>query len=78
MKRTQILHPLDDDMPFNETKLHKDTWKNIKKYIDEMNEGDDISFDQLLLDLDVTEDKLSAGYKIITECVHGVFKKKSK
>ena len=43
-------------MPQNKVKLHKDTWKSIKKHLDDMKEGEDITFDQLLLDLNVTEE----------------------
>lgn len=43
-------------MQQNAIKRHKDTWKAIKIHLDEMMEGEDISFDQLLSDLDVTEE----------------------
>ena len=56
MRQTRILCPLDKDMQQNAIKRHKDTWKAIKIHLDEMMEGEDISFDQLLSDLDVTEE----------------------
>ena len=56
MSQTKILYPLDTDVPQNKVKLHKDTWKSIKKHLDNMKEGEDITFDQLLLDLNVTEE----------------------
>lgn len=36
--------------------MHKDHWKSIKKYLDEMKEGEDISFNQLLLNLNILEE----------------------
>ncbi|CAB4033060.1 ATP-dependent DNA helicase PIF1 [Paramuricea clavata] len=40
------------DMDDNELKQHKDTWKCIKKHLNDMKEGEDITFDQLLLSLE--------------------------
>jgi len=56
MRETNILYPLDSDMPEDELKIHKDNWKMIKKHLDDMKEGEEISFDQLLHDLQVTEE----------------------
>lgn len=56
MRQTEILYPLDTDMPQTELKMHKNTWKSVKEHLDNMNEGDDITFDQLLLDLKLTEE----------------------
>ena len=56
MRQTMILYPLNQDMPQSEIKVHKTTWKSIKKYLDDMREGEDISFDQLLFNLNVTEE----------------------
>ena len=41
----------------SETKIrnHKDNWKNISKHLNDMKEGEDISFDQLLTNLGITE-----------------------
>ena len=55
MKSTTILHPLGDDVSETEVRKHKDTWKNISKHLNDMKEGEDIAFDQLLINLDVTE-----------------------
>jgi len=52
MRRTKILYPLDTEMPQSKVKMHKDTWKSIKKHL----EGEDITFDRLLLDLNVTKE----------------------
>ena len=51
-----ILYPLDSDVPQIEVKNHKDTWKLIKNHLDDMKEGENTSFDQLLLNLKVTEE----------------------
>ena len=55
MKSTTILHPLGDDVSEAEVRKHKDTWKNISKHLNDMKEGEDITFDQLLINLNVTE-----------------------
>ena len=55
MKSTTILHPLGDDVSQTEIRKHKDTWKNISKHLNGMKEGEDITFDQLLINLNVTE-----------------------
>ena len=58
MRQTQILLPLDSDMPQNEVKMHKDRWKSIKKHLSDIKDDQDtnISFGQLLLDLNVIEE----------------------
>ena len=55
MKSTTILHPLGDDVSETEVRKHKGTWKNISKHLNDMKEGEDITFDQLLINLNVTE-----------------------
>ena len=35
----------------------KDTWKFVKKHLNDMKDGEDIAFDQLLVNLKVTEQK---------------------
>ena len=55
MRSTKILYPLDiDDDQFEQ---HKDVWKFIKKHLNDTKEGEDITFDQLLLNLKLTECK---------------------
>ena len=53
MRSTKILYPLDDDT--DELEHHKETWKIVQKYLNDMKEGEDITFDQLLVNLKVTE-----------------------
>ena len=55
MKSTTILYPLGDDVSQTNIRKHKDTWKNISKHLNEMKEGEDITFDQLLINLNITE-----------------------
>ncbi len=56
MRQTRILYPLDTvDMDDNEHERHKDTWAFIKKHLNDMKEGEDITFDQLLVNLKLTE-----------------------
>ena len=58
MRQTQILLPLDSEMPQNEVKMHKDRWKSIKKHLSDIKDDQDtnISFGQLLIDLNVIEE----------------------
>ena len=55
MKSTSILYPLGEEMSKTEINKHKDTWKNITKYLNATREGEDITFDQLLVNLGITE-----------------------
>ena len=55
MRQTEILYPLDTDVTISETKKHEDMWKSIQMYLDDIKEGEHISFDELLLNLKVTE-----------------------
>ena len=56
MRQTEILYPLDTDATISETKKHEAMWKSIKMYLDDIKEGEHISFDELLLNLKVTEE----------------------
>ena len=56
VRQTMILYPLKKDLPESEIKMHKYNWKSIKKHLDEMKEGEDISFNQLLLNLNIFEE----------------------
>ena len=55
MKSTQILYPLEGELDKREVKLHKEKWNLIQKQLNDMKEGDNISFDQLLTNLKITE-----------------------
>ena len=55
LKSTSFLYPFGDDIPPSDIRKHKDNWKNINKYLNDMKEGEDISFDQPLGNLNITE-----------------------
>ena len=55
MKATSILHPLGNDVSETDIRKHKDSWKNISKHLNDMKEGQDISFDQLLTNLNISK-----------------------
>ena len=44
MNSTKILYPLETDMCQTEVRKHKDNWKNISKHLNDMKEGEDISW----------------------------------
>ena len=56
MKSTSILCPLDN-MSDTDIQKHKDNWRNITKHLNDMKEGEDMTFDQLLVSLSITEQK---------------------
>ena len=55
MKSVNILCPLEIDMSETEVRKNKDNWINIRKHINDIKEGEDISFDQLLTNFSITE-----------------------
>ena len=55
MRSTKILYPLSGSMPSNEIKHKKESWKAINKHLNDLKEGKEITFDQLLIDLNITE-----------------------
>ncbi|CAB3999556.1 ATP-dependent DNA helicase PIF1 [Paramuricea clavata] len=55
MRSTQILHPLDDNTSDTVIRARKELWKNIKNKLNDLKEGEDVTFDQLLKELDVSE-----------------------
>jgi hypothetical protein len=55
MRSTQILHPLDDNASETVIRAEKELWKNIKNKLNDLKEGEDVIFDQLLKELDVSE-----------------------
>lgn len=57
MRNTKIMYPLNNDVGEDKVKQLKQTWKSIKKYLDDAKEGIDIFVDQLLQHLDVTEEE---------------------
>ena len=55
MKSTQIRYPFDDRTSETVIRNKKELWKDIKNKLDDLKEGKDITFDQLLKELDVSE-----------------------
>jgi len=55
---TDIVYPLEADLPKNKIKQHKDTWKSIKKPLNDLREGQCITFGRrLFLKLNVMENE---------------------
>ena len=42
MKQTMTLYPLDEETSDSEMKMHKDNWKSIKTYLDEIKDDEEI------------------------------------
>ena len=55
MRTTHILYPLDDDTSQTLIRNRKVLWKDIKNKLNDLTEGKDITFDQLLEELGVSE-----------------------
>lgn len=55
MRATEILYPLEKDTSPREMKQLKETWKTITKQLNDLKEGECITFEELLLRLKVTE-----------------------
>ena len=55
MRCTQIFYPLDNDTSPALAKSSKELWKSMKNKLNDLKEGKDITFDELLQELDVSE-----------------------
>ena len=55
MRCTQILYPLDNDICPAVVKSSKELWKSMKNELNDFKEGKDITFGELLQELDVSE-----------------------
>ena len=51
--------PLHTNLPQLQMKRQKDAWKSIQKHLNDTKEGENISFDQLLFELNLTEETTS-------------------
>ena len=56
MRSTRILNPLES-VSESDVKILKDLWKDIKKELNDLKEGVDITFDQLMENLGVSEER---------------------
>ena len=57
MKQTMILYPLDEKTPNSDIKVYKESWKSIKSYLDDLQNCGNMTFEDLLLQLNITEEK---------------------
>ena len=55
MRCTQILYPFDNYTSPAVAKSSKESWNSIKNKLNDFKEGKDITFDELLQELDVSE-----------------------
>ena len=67
MRSTQILYPLDDDTSETVIKSKKELWKDIKNKLNDLKE-EDITFDQLLKELDVSEHEYVLAIRSSISC----------
>ena len=74
---TEILYPLEGDIPQNKIKQYKDTCKTINKQLKDIKEGESITFEPLLVKLKVTENEYRLAVRLIFECTNCVFTKKT-
>ena len=56
MRNTLILYPLEDDIPASEKQKHKGEFGKLHEKLNDMKDGEDISFDDLLEKLGVSEE----------------------
>ena len=68
IRSTKILYPLDDDVSENDVRKLKVLWKNIKQQLNDMKEGENITFDQLLTDLNVSENDYLLAIRSSLNC----------
>ena len=77
MKLSKILYPLGSDISEGEIRKYKDTWKTTSKHLNDMKGGEEITFDQLLINLNITENNYYlSSIKSQFSCY--IFEKKSK
>ena len=67
MRSTQIVHPLES-VSEGDVNILKDLWKNIKKELNDLKEGVDITFEQLLENLGVSEERYILAMRSSLNC----------
>ena len=75
MRSTQILHPLEN-VSEGDVKVLKDLSKQIKKELNDLKEGPDITFDQLLETFGVSEEKYIQAIRTSLNCPTVFLKRK--
>jgi hypothetical protein len=68
MRTTHILYPLDDDTSQTLIRNRKVLWKDIKNKLNDLKEGKDITFDQLLEELGVSEHEYILAIRSCFSC----------
>ena len=68
IRSTKILYPLDDDVSENDVRKLNVLWKNIKQQLNDMKEGENMTFDQLLTDLNVSENDYLLAIRSSLNC----------
>ena len=68
MRSTQILYPLDDDTSQIVIKDVESLWKDIKVKLDDLKDGKDVTFDQLLEEFGVSEHKYILAIRSSLNC----------
>jgi hypothetical protein len=68
MRSTQILYPLDDDSSQTLIRNRKVLWKDIKNKLNDLKEGKDITFNQLLEELSVSEHEYILAIRSSLSC----------
>ena len=67
MRSTQILYPLEETISSTTKRNIKQSWKDIMKKLNDL-KGEDITFDQLLKDLNVTEQNYILAIRSSLNC----------
>ena len=68
MRTTKILYPLEDNTSPILVKSSKELWKKIKNALNDLKEGKDISFDELLIEFDVSEHQYILAIRSSLNC----------
>jgi hypothetical protein len=76
IRSTQILYPLDDDTSQTVIRNRKVLWKDIKNKLNDLKEGKDVTFDQLLGELSVSEHEYILAIRSSLSCLT-IFLKRS-
>ena len=68
MRYTQILYPLDEDISQTVIRNRKDLWKDIKNKLNDLKEGKDITFDEMLEEFSVSEHEYILAIRSSLSC----------
>ena len=68
MRSTQILHPLNDNTSQTVMRNKKDLWKYIETKLNDLKEGKNITFNQVLEKLGVTEQEYTLAIQSLLSC----------